>query len=140
MTQSQLKVALVVVAAFLAPAKNVVITTFILTIVDMITGILAARKRGEPITSSGLRRSISKIFIYQTVIICASLAQAYMVPELPAMALISSMVAVTELKSIIENLNVMSATNLLATLITSLGSSNDVSKAASDEMKKGPQA
>ena len=52
---------LVSTVAVFAPIKAVILVTGILIFADLFTGIMAARKKGEKITSAGLRRTTSPI-------------------------------------------------------------------------------
>lgn len=108
-----------------APIKEVLATVMVLILLDLATGIYAAHKRGESINSSAIRRTVSKIFVYETAIIAGFLAQAYLVKDLiPVASLIGSVVGLVELKSVLENLNSISGTDLLKSVIDKLGSSN----------------
>lgn len=115
--------ALMILAVF-APIQSLIITTVVLIVVDLVTGIYAAVKRSEAITSAGLRRTISKLFIYEVALMCAYLAEHYMQLDLPIVKMASTMVSLVELKSIMENLNSISGVDLLKSLIEKLGSSN----------------
>lgn len=116
-------VILSLLAVFL-PIEPVLAATGALIFADLITGVLAARKRGEPITSGGLRRTISKGLIYESAIMLAFLAEHYVSNVMPFVKMTSAMIAMTELKSCFENLNDLSGQQLLKALIDKLGSSN----------------
>lgn len=111
------------VSVFL-PVQGLLTTSAILIAVDLISGVVAAHKRKEPITSSGLRRTISKLFVYEIALILAFLAETYMMPMIPVTKMVSSLVALTELKSIYENLDSITGGDLLKTIISKLGSDN----------------
>ena len=112
------------ITAVFAPIKGLLITTAVMIAVDLITGIMAALKRQEKITSSGLRRTISKIFVYEVAIMMAYLAEHYISDILPFVKLVSAVVALVELKSILENLNTVNGDNSLKILVDKLGSTN----------------
>lgn len=116
-------VVLMLVAIF-APIQSLLITTGVMIFVDLVTGVWAAKKRGEIITSAGLRRTITKMLVYEATIMLAFLAEHYMSDILPFVKMASAMVSVVELKSIYENLNSISGLDLLKSLIDKLGSSN----------------
>lgn len=112
--------------AVLAPIQTVLTTTFALILADTLFGVLAARKRKEPITSSGLRRTISKIVIYEAALICAYLCEHYLMSgSVPAVKLISGVIGLVELKSIVESLDELNGDPIFKTLISKLGSNND---------------
>jgi phage-related holin len=111
--------------AVFAPIQTTLATVLALVVVDLISGVLAARKRGEPITSAQLRRSISKLFIYEVAIGMTFLSEHYLMSdEVPALKIVSGMLGMVELKSVMENLNELSGTNIFDSLISKLGSSN----------------
>ena len=112
------------IAAIFAPIQGLLGATAFMVISDLVTGVMAAKKRGEKITSSGLRRTVSKLFIYELAIMFAFIAEHFMSSILPFVKMASAMVSVVELKSIYENLNVIGGCDLLKTLIDKLGSPN----------------
>lgn len=126
---STLKLLALSTLAVFAPAKAMILTSFALVMIDLITGVLAARKQGIPITSAGLRRTISKIFIYEIAIVLGFLTQHYLTGEaVPVANIIAGFVGLTELTSCLENLNIISGNELLATILAKIGSANDKSK------------
>lgn len=117
---------LVSTVAVFAPIKAVILVTGILIFADLITGILAARKKGEKITSAGLRRTVTKIFIYNSAIMLGFLAEKYMLDGfIPVSKIASGLIATVELASLYENLNTLNGNNLFKALIDKLGSVND---------------
>ena len=109
-----------------APIKGIIITVGIVIVVDLITGILAARKRGEKITSSAIRRTVSKILIYQTAILTGFLIETYLTQDLvPITKIVASIIGIVEGKSVFENLNAVSDNKLFSEVLKKLGSVND---------------
>lgn len=120
---------LVSCVAVFAPIKAVILVTGLLIFADLITGILAARKKGQKITSAGLRRTVTKIFIYNAAIMLGFLAETYMLDGfIPVSKIASGLIAVVELASLYENLNVLHGSNIFKQLIDRLGSINDSNK------------
>lgn len=116
-------------AAVFAPIKMVLLVTGVLIFADLVTGIIAARKRKEPITSAGLRRTVTKVFIYNAAIMLGFLAETYMLDGfLPISKIASSLIALVECKSLYENLDEIRGGNLFKSLIDKLGSVNDEKK------------
>lgn len=117
---------LVSTLAIFAPIKAIIITTLLMIVVDLITGILAARKRGEPISSAGIRRTFTKFTIYMTGILVGFLAETYMLDGFIAISKIAAgLISVIEMKSIFENLDKINGISIFKTLIDKLGSIND---------------
>ena len=110
----------------LAPVQEVIIVTFVLILVDLVSGIFAAKKRKEKIESSGLRRTITKIFVYQTAIITAFLVQNYLLGnKLPLCSIVAGVIGIVESTSIFENLNTIQGYNVFKKILILLGSPND---------------
>lgn len=117
---------LVAFVAALVPIKMVLITVGILIMVDLITGIWAAKKRGERISSAVMRRTVSKFLIYQTTIITGFLLQTYLLDNIiPVSKLVASVIGLVEFKSILENGNSILGEDLFKVIIQKLGSDND---------------
>jgi phage-related holin len=121
-----LKAALIATIATLAPVHGTMGAALCLIVLDLITGVLAARKRGDPITSCGLRRTVSKIVVYELGIITGYVIQHYLLAdELPVIKLISSAIAMVEATSILENLNTINGSPIFNRILAMLGSKNE---------------
>ncbi len=117
---------LIAVLAVFAPIKPMLIATFVLATVDLITGILAARKQGETITSGGLKRTVGKIFLYEAAILMSYVAETYLLGGImPVTKLVAGMIGATELKSILENLDIINGSSLFTTLVSKLVNSEN---------------
>jgi hypothetical protein len=111
--------------AVFAPIKGVLITTGILIFIDLISGVIAAKKRGENISSAKLRNTVTKCLIYQTAILSGFLVETYMLSGvLPVSKLVAGVIGVTETKSVFENFDAILGQNLFKALVEKLGSSN----------------
>ncbi|CAL2091499.1 conserved protein of unknown function [Tenacibaculum sp. 190524A02b] len=91
--------------ALLAPLNGVLTTMMFLIVVDFITGAYASLKKQISITSEKIAHTISKFVIYNLVIISAYFLEIYIVNEVPFLKIIAGFIAVTEIKSILENYN-----------------------------------
>jgi len=112
--------------AFLLPIKLVIITAGVLILTDLITGIAAARKRGEKITSAALSRTVAKMAVYQTVIITGYMLQMNLLSNaIPVINVVSGVIGMVEFKSIIENANCILGTDLFKEVVARLSSSNN---------------
>jgi hypothetical protein len=120
-----IKLSLTILAIF-APAGPMVLTVGALCIVDLVTGILAARKRGEAITSAGIGRTVSKLLVYEGAVLLAFLTQQYLTgPAVPCAQIVASLVGLTELTSCLENINELSGKDLLKSIIKKISSKNE---------------
>lgn len=115
--------------AVFAPIKAIILITIALILVDLVSGILAARKKGQLITSAGIRRTVTKTTIYLTAICLGFLVEHYMIDDfMPISKLISGVISLVELKSVLENLDVLNGSPLFKSIIEKLGSVNDNKK------------
>lgn len=122
------KVALASLAA-LAPIKMVMITVGVLIMADLVTGIWAALKLGEKVSSAAMRRTISKMFIYQLAVICGFMLETYILDGIvPVAKIAAGVIGMVEFKSILENSNHIVGGDLFKIIIAKLGSDNDPNK------------
>jgi len=111
--------------ALLTPIKPMLIACGFLIFCDMITGILASRKRKERIKSSEMRRSISKFLVYQITIISAFILEIYMLDGLvPVSKVVAGVIGMVEFTSILENTSTIAGTDIVKLVLNKLGSKN----------------
>ncbi|AXT56679.1 phage holin family protein [Aquimarina sp. MMG015] len=122
----------------LSPVNGVMMTMVFLILVDFITGSYAAYKNKIPISSERIGNTISKFFIYNLVILASFLLEEYIVNEVPFLKIIAGFVAITEIKSILENFNKIYGLDLFRALVSLLksGDLSDTIRAISKEGKK----
>lgn len=124
------KCVLLSVFSFVAPIKPLMIGSLVAVLFDTVTGVMAARKRGERISSAGLRRTISKGFVYSATILVGYVIQHTLMDDvLPVAKLIAGAIGAVELKSCLENASVVLGQPLFKALLGKLGSANDPTKA-----------
>ena len=120
MTQ-KLATLLASVALVFMPIKATLVTVMVLTIADLITGIMASRKEGKKITSSGLKRTIIKTTVYELVVMLGFLTERYMVGDsIPVVKVLAGFIGLTELKSVLENIERISGMPIIKLLIERL--------------------
>lgn len=91
-----------------APAKAVLITVMALSLVDLVLGIAASRVKGKKVSSRGLRKTVLKIMLYEIMVLCAYIVGKELVgPTIPVMNMATTLIGLTELKSIVENLSII---------------------------------
>lgn len=114
-----LKSTALLIAAFLAPIATVIFAVMFLIFVDLITGILASIKEKQRITSSAMSRTIAKTFVYCTTIIVTYVVHKYLLVgfDFPVESIVSGFIALTEMKSILENMDRISNQSVLKDLI-----------------------
>lgn len=80
------------------------ITVGFLVLGDLVTGIWAAVKRGEPFSSAKLRQTVTKTLGYQLAIVLSYVTESQLMPEIPVLKVVAGLIASTELVSALENL------------------------------------
>lgn len=120
--------------AVFAPIKAAILTVVVLVIADLITGMLAAKKRGEKITSAGIKRTVGKVLLYETALCLGFIVQQYLTGDiLPASKLVSAIIGLAELKSVLENLDSLSGTSLYKVLLSRIVSSQQTLEKSDEE-------
>lgn len=123
---SYLKMLILAVLTVFAPIKASVIAIFVLTVLDLITGVIAAHKEGQPITSAGFKRTVIKLALYEIALCAAFLVQQYLTQDLfPASKLVAAIVGLTELKSMLENMDRISGDKFFVGIIAKVSSAKD---------------
>ena len=116
---------LLVLLAVLAPITPLIISCIFLIVADLITGIIAAYKRKEKISSAEMGRSITKLVVYQLAIISAFVLEVYMLDNLiPVAKIVGGVIGMVELKSILENVSTIAGEDILKLVMNKLGSKN----------------
>lgn len=124
----KLKLMCMTMVAVFAPIRAIMLAAFALVVADLITGVIAAYKRKERITSDGFKRTVIKTFVYQCAIMLGYLTETYLTGAmLPVSKIITSYIGFTEIVSVLENLNSISGGSLLTALIAKLGSKQNES-------------
>jgi uncharacterized membrane protein len=101
-----------VLFSFFLPIKHFLIFTIFVVFADTVTGIMAARKRGEPITSKGLYRTSQKVVVYFVgIMIFHGASITFQLPSQITYS-VSFIIAATELFSISENIKSITGTNI----------------------------
>jgi phage-related holin len=118
------KALLITVVAFFTPIHKLLLLTTVLIGLDLVTGLVAAWKRGTRITSARLSGSIVKVAVYTIAMCACHIVEVHFVAELPIVRLLASLVGLRELMSILENLNIASGRDLLSDLMAQLKSNN----------------
>lgn len=91
---------------FFLPLPLLVFWMFMFVIVDMISGMLAAKHRGEILSSKKMKKTLSKLICYMTVILLARGINVHVLPmvELYACYITTGIICFVEMFSILENL------------------------------------
>lgn len=95
---------LVPIAVFISPLYSTLLAVSFLVIVDLLTGIWASKKRGEPVSSNGIRRTISKTLAYHLVIITSYIIEKYLLLGIPILKTVVGLITISEVQSFFENI------------------------------------
>ncbi|CAM1358294.1 conserved hypothetical protein [Tenacibaculum litopenaei] len=128
--------------ALLSPLNGVLTTVMFLIVVDFITGAYASIKLLMPIKSAKIAHTISKFFIYNLVIISAYFLEIHIVDEVPFLKIIAGFIAITEIKSILENYNKIYGVNpfkVLHNLLNQSGFKSTLEQLNKEQPKKEEQ-
>lgn len=120
---------IIVTMAIFAPIKPLLLACGALIFADMVTGMMAARKRGESISSASMRRTLSKMVIYQIAILSGFILEHYMLDDLlPVSKIVGGVIGLVEFKSVLENVSTIAGQDILDLVKKKLGSKNDILK------------
>jgi hypothetical protein len=109
--------ALTWIGVILMPIKATMLSIGVLLVFDLITGIWAAYKRGEKITSNGIRRTVSKSLAYQMAVISSFIMESQFLEGLPIIKVVAGLIAATEFKSLMENITSITGLDFIAEII-----------------------
>ena len=98
--------------SFFVPIKGFLLFVIAVTFADMVTGIKAARKEGQKISSKGMYRTVEKIVTYYVGIMIFELAKITFSLPVPITYMVAFLIATVELYSISENIKRITGVNL----------------------------
>ncbi len=98
---------------YFLPLQSFIAITFCLVCADLVTGIQAARARGEAVQSIGLRRTATKFTMYSFAILAAHGVQNVYLKDFPLVFTIAAYIGVTEFWSLLENVGTVTGTDVL---------------------------
>jgi len=104
-------------ASFFIPIKGFLLFTVAVVFADTITGIKAAKKEGQKISSKGLYRTTEKIVVYFVAILIFEGAKNTFDIPFPITYMVAMMISGTELFSVAENIKRITGVEL-GTLIS----------------------
>lgn len=104
----------------IAPIKPTLIAVSVLVFADFITGIWAALKKKERISSNGINKSLMKSFAYMLFIIVAFVIEKYLIDDVPVIKVVSAMITLRESKSFFENMKVITGLDLMDSLLSKM--------------------
>lgn len=106
--------------SFFTPLRPWLIAIGIFVVADMITGIFAAKNKGEKIQSNKMFKTIPKFSAYGLGIIVAHVLTLLFIKDFPAVKLVAGLIAFIEIKSLDENIKAITGVSLFSDLIKML--------------------
>lgn len=107
-------------AIYFYPSAQFILLVGFFIAADTLTGVVAANKRGEHLTSKRGSDVIRKFLIYGCGVIVSHVIQMEFFPDFPCMKIIAGLIAFNELKSIDENIKTISGFSLFEFFIKKL--------------------
>jgi hypothetical protein len=101
----------------LSPISLILLNIGILVIVDLVTGLMCAFKNREKLISSKMRRTFSKMLSYGIGIWVVNQIENQLAPGLGIVKITSAYIGLTEVKSIFENLHILTGADVWSALI-----------------------
>jgi|GEM_PF-3794201 len=100
------------ISSFIISVATFLSFTLFIVLVDLYTGRMAAKHRGEAIKSSGYRQSVKKYVLYMLGILISELFIRVFLLPIPLTYMVAGVVALTEIKSIFENIETVTGVDL----------------------------
>jgi hypothetical protein len=100
------------ISSFIISVATFLSFTFIIVLVDLYTGRMAAKHRGEAIMSSKYRNSVRKYILYMIGILISELFIRTFTLPIPLTYMVAGVIALTEIKSIFENIETVTGVRL----------------------------
>ena len=100
------------ISSFIMSVATFLSFTLVIVLVDLYTGRMAAKHRGEAIKSSGYRQSVKKYVLYMLGILISELFIRVFSLPIPLTYMVAGVVALTEIKSIFENIETVTGVYL----------------------------
>jgi hypothetical protein len=114
------------VATF-APLVPLLLSIGILIIIDFCVGLYRAYKIGELITSRKMSNTISKMLLYNLMIVSLFILEAFIIDKaLPLTKIGAGFIAIIEVKSINESVELITGTDILGKIMGLIKRGGDV--------------
>ncbi len=98
--------------SFVLQIKPFIILLICLIVFDLITGLFAAKHRAEPISSKSLFRTVEKLSVELIAILACEGVRVVLIPNINITYIVVFVIAMAELKSILENIEVILGTKI----------------------------
>lgn len=106
---------------YLIPTYELIGVILLLLIIDFITGIWAAIKKGEKITAKKMGLTIDRMIVYMLGIIAAYGIQHGIAQDaIKVMMIFTTLIGVREFKSIVENIEVITGARIWSYIVSQI--------------------
>lgn len=125
--------------AILAPLYDMLGAVLLLVVIDFLTGIGAAWKKKEGVSSRKMINTVNKFLFYSLTLLAAHVVELKITPALPWLQVVAGFIAITELRSIFENFNSIFGLNVweyVKALIKQTKAGEEFFKSISKDPKK----
>jgi len=102
---------------YFAPSLTLLYALIFFVIMDTITGVYASIKKGNKFTSKRLRKTVPKLVGYACGILVAQVIQNTFTYDLPLGRILAAFVCYVEIKSINENIEILTNINMFQAVI-----------------------
>ena len=105
------------IGIYFAPVFPLLAAIGFFVFADFLTGVQAARKRKELITSKKMKATVVKFSAYAIAVITSFLMEKMFLDGLPALKIIAGLIAFIEVKSVNENLKDITGTDIFGEIL-----------------------
>lgn len=113
---------------FLAPVQASVNTVFVLVLIDLVFGLISAKKRGAKIESKKLAHTPLKFLVYFATIVAVYMADTRIGLGVPATRIVTGIIGATEVLSLLEKAEAITGAPVFAKLRELLKPNKDTPK------------
>ena len=114
---NKLTIILAWLTIYFAPVYPLIAAIGFFVFADFVTGIQAAKKRGEPIQSRKMKTTVVKFGSYAIAIISSYLIEKLFLDGIPSLKIIAGLIAFIEVKSINENMKDVTGTDIFGEIL-----------------------
>ena len=125
MNTSLIKKLIILLIAFFTPIVTAMIACGLLITIDTIFGVINAKKNNISITSRKFSMILTKLLVYNLLIISAHLVELYLFASIPMVKITIAFLGITEFYSIGEKFNLITGKNFIKYLKDTL---NNITK------------
>jgi phage-related holin len=111
--------------AVFTPIHAAMATALALIFVDLVTGVLAAHVQKDVVTSYTLKKTVVKVLVYELAIVISYVIGQYLTgPTVPILQMTTSVIGLSEAKSIFENLYRITGIDVLSLILDRMSASS----------------